>query len=53
MFTIPFEIALCIAFFILGALEGARLWAWVESWFVKEVKVVENKITGHTGPTGT
>jgi hypothetical protein len=49
MFTLTFEIVLVTAAFILGALEGPRLFAWVTSWFVKEVKAVETKI----GPTGT
>jgi len=48
MFTLTFEIVIFIAAFILGALEGPRLFAWVKSWFVKEVKAVETKI----GPTG-
>jgi hypothetical protein len=35
MFTVEFELLLIIAAFILGALEGPRLYAWVRSWFVK------------------
>ena len=51
MFTTTFEIVLFVACFLLGAFEGANLWAWIKSWFVKEVTAVETKITG-TGPTG-
>lgn len=52
MFTTTFEVIIIAAAFILGATEGANLWAWVKSWFYKEVTAVENKVTGHTGPTG-
>jgi hypothetical protein len=52
MFTVEFEILLVVAAFILGSLEGPRLYAWVKSWFHKEVTAVENKLTGHSGPTG-
>ena len=50
MFTVEFEVLLVVAAFILGATEGHNIWAWIKSWFVKEVKVVETKVTGHTGP---
>lgn len=62
MFTTEFEIILVLAAFALGATEGANITAWVKSWFVKEVKAVEDKVvpahlfpttlTGQTGPTG-
>jgi hypothetical protein len=48
MFSTPFELLLIVAAFILGGFEGQRLWAWLKSWFFKEV----DKVTGHTGPTG-
>lgn len=50
MLTWQFELLVFAAAFILGALEGHNLWAWLKSWFVKEVKIVETKITGATGP---
>lgn len=54
MFTIEFEIVLVIAAFILGATEGANIWAWIKSWFVKEEQAVVTKVESVVGihPTG-
>jgi len=52
MFTTECEVVIILAAFVLGATEGQRFFAWVKSWFAHEVTAVENKITGHSGPTG-
>jgi hypothetical protein len=44
MFTVPFEILLVVAAFILGALEGARVWAALKVLAGKEVQFIEKKI---------
>lgn len=50
--SLEFFAASVVGAFILGALEGGRLWAWLKSWVVKEETKVYDKLTGHTGPTG-
>jgi hypothetical protein len=52
MFTLTFEIVIFIAAFILGWLEGPRLWTAIKVLAGKEVAFVETKIHAPTGPTG-
>ena len=52
MFTTQFELVLVVVAFLLGTFVGPLLWIWFKQWFWAEATAIENKITGHSGPTG-
>lgn len=46
------EVLFVLAAFVLGGLLGPLIWIWLKGKFWAEATAIENKITGHTGPTG-
>ena len=47
------EVLFVVVAFIAGGLLGPIIWTWLKTWSAKEATVLVDKITGHTGPTGT